>query len=386
MSPILQIQRRMMQLGRVRLGEKAANGAPKKLDTFRFTSASRALLEAVAEQHGGTVTPWENAPSEGYFQVTTEATALDIILPPVFSDVDGSPTLPYSQWYERWSAGGCERRCDGVTESLSGKPCMCDREKRKANAKTECRAVTRVSFMLPDIPGLGVWRLDSLGWNAAVELPLTLEVLSSAAREQRFIPAVLSIQHRTSKRDGQTFRYVVPVIELKDATIKQLASGDVPLAINAPVSRVAERPALPPAPAPSNGAFENGRTPEFGERPALPAASSAAPMPASEEPSAVAPDAGAEPAPKLATAARKKKLDVLVGTLRDGGHINNEQLWRAMGREPILREEDGELHWSDLRELLTNDEASQLIDRLAKLEARVKENDSPFQAPASVTQ
>lgn len=67
-----------------------------------------------------------------------------------------------------------------------------------------------------------------------------------------------------------------------------------------------------------------------------------------------------------------KKLNVLVGTLREAGHVNNEQLWRAMGREPEVSE-DGALHWSPLRDSLTKEQASALIERLTRLEERVSE-------------
>src|SRR3990167_3993290 len=178
---VLRIQRRMMELGRVRLGEKGAKGEPRKRDTFRFTSASRALLEAVAAQYGGTVAAWQGAPEEGYFEVGTDATALEIIIPPVFSSVDGEPTAPYSQFYEQWSGGGCQRRCDGMTEILTGKPCLCkpavDKEGEEARA---CKITTRFSFMLPSLPGLGVWRIETHGWNADVELPGTLDILLMA--------------------------------------------------------------------------------------------------------------------------------------------------------------------------------------------------------------
>jgi len=378
-SPVLEIQKRMMLLGRVRLGQKGPKGEPQKLDRFRFTSPSRALLEAIAAAHGGEVTDWQGAPDEGYFQVTTDATRLDIILPPVFSDVDGSPTMPYSQWFEMWSAGGCLRRCDGETEALSGKPCMCDPIKRKAGAASECKLTTRVSFMLPDLPGLGVWRLDSHGWNAAVELPGTLDVLARAAHEQKFIPAVLSIQHRTSKSEGQTRRYIVPVIELPDVTLRQLASGDVPLALNAPVSRPLERPALPSGEAvlPADASFDTGPRAEFGEPPALPevsapALSDAAPSGDSDrEPDAAvtAPAAGAE-TPSI-TAAQAKKLNVLIGKLRDDQKlISTEQLYGKCRREGTVGE-DGLLHFGPLRDSLSKDEASVLIDSLEKFEANL---------------
>jgi hypothetical protein len=66
----------------------------------------------------------------------------------------------------------------------------------------------------------------------------------------------------------------------------------------------------------------------------------------------------------LATAAQKKKLDVLVGQLRDtAGLISTPQLWRSTHREPVASE-DGEFHWAPLRELLSKDEAHALITRL----------------------
>lgn len=279
MSPIaIGVQRRFMQLGRVRLGEKGPKGEPRKLGSFRFTSASERLLQAVAEKHGGTVTAWDGAPDEGYFQVTTEATSIDIILPPTFSEQDGSPSTSYSQWYELWSKGGCQRRCDGITESLSGAPCSCDPVKRDAGEDPNgtCGIITRVSFIIPDLPGLGVWRLDSGGWNAAVELPGTLSLLADAAAEQRFIPAVLSLQNRTSKKDGKTMRYVVPVIDLPDVTIGQLVSGTAPtLALNTPAPVDRTKPALPAAPAPPADPAFAGDDIDFGTRPALPSGNGA---------------------------------------------------------------------------------------------------------------
>lgn len=364
------IQRRMMELGRVRLGEKGSKGEPRKLTTLRFTSASKLLLDAIAEKHGGTVRPWEGAPDEGYFEVVTDADQVDIILPPVFSDSDGSPTAPYSQYFEQWSAGGCARRCDGETESLSGKPCLCAAAvaEHGEDART-CKVTTRVSFMIPDVPGLGVWRLESHGYNAAVELPGTLEVLMLAAAEHKFIPAVLRVEQRTKKVPGEgTRRFIVPVIELPNVTVRQLAAGDVPLAINPPTAP-AERPALPAAPAPPDDPSFDHENVEHGAPPPLPAADG------SSEAAAATP---------TVTDAQKQKLNVLVAKLREGGHITTEQLWQAGRLDPELgRGDDGEIHWSPLRDSLSKEQASALIERLTAFEANLK---SPFQAPAGVSQ
>lgn len=270
MTVLIGIQRRMMQLGRVRIGEQVAyekDGQTKyraaKLDTFRFTSASKPLLDAVAETYGGTVKAWEGAPEEGYYEVVSEASDLNIVLPPVFAQADGSPTTSWSQWFELWTAAGCQRRCDGVTEALSGEPCSCNPDGR------ECKITTRVSFMLPEIPGLGVWRLDSHGINAAIELPGTLEVLMMAAHEQQFIPAVLRIEHRTKKVVGEKYprRFIVPVIDLPELKVGELLAGRQPVAINAPAV-VPERPELPAAvDLPDDPAFAEQDQPGWGEPP-----------------------------------------------------------------------------------------------------------------------
>jgi hypothetical protein len=100
--------------------------------------------------------------------------------------------------------------------------------------------------MLPDVPGLGVWRLDTGGWNAATSLPATiglLKQLSTAA----WIPAILRLEQRSKKAreaDGKvvTHRFAVPVLDLPNLTI-----GRVVAAQNAaPVPRIADTP-RPPA-------------------------------------------------------------------------------------------------------------------------------------------
>lgn len=350
------VQRRMMELGRVRLGEKGPKGEPKKLATLRFTSASKTYLDAIAAIHGGTVRPWEGAPEEGMFEVTTKSSQIDIILPPVFSREDGSPTTAYSQFFEMWSGGGCQRRCDGETESAGKKPqpCLCDPEERA------CKITTRVSFMIPDVPGLGVWRLESHGYNAAVELPGTLEVLLLAAAEHKFIPAVLRAEQRTKKVPGEpTRRFIVPVIELPGVTVRQLASGEVPLAINGPVAQP-ERPALPSGGSdlPADARFEEA--PSFGPAPALP---------------------GGEPvADDKRTAAQAKKLNVLVGKLRDNGRDPTNWIYDEYKREKVL-DDHGMLHWGPLRDTLTKTEASALIEQLSGFEAKL-ESGSYFEARA----
>lgn len=269
---ILTLQKRMMELGRIRLGgEKGEKQPGRKLDAFRFTSPSKTLLEAVGARYGGKVAPWDSAPDDGYWQVYTDATELHGIFPPVFSEQDGTPTVPLSQWFESWAGGACDRRCDGVTELLSGKPCLCQTliDKQGEDARV-CKPTTRLSFMLPDLPGLGVWRVESRGYHAAIELPGTARVLERAAQEGVFIPMVLRLEKRTVKKPGEKHprRFVVPVLELPNVTVYQLAAGEVPLVLNAPAGKP-ERPGLPAGPEPEPEKF-NEPEPEHGPPPPLP--------------------------------------------------------------------------------------------------------------------
>ena len=103
--PILDLQKRARELGRIRIGQvvPTSNGKtrPEKLDRFRLTSASRPLLEKVAELYGGDVAEW--TPQGGgatAWEVVTNSTRLPIMVPP----------QPVSQWYEFWTAGGCKHR------------------------------------------------------------------------------------------------------------------------------------------------------------------------------------------------------------------------------------------------------------------------------------
>lgn len=249
MSPILDIQIRMRELGRVRMGEKGTKGEPRKLTKFRITSASRALLEAAAANSaiGGTVRAWSGAPDEGMWELYTETDSLEIVLPPVFSEADGTPSSPVSQWMEHWLAGGCQRRCDGVTETITAQPCLCAAEGLTGRERT-CKITTRIQFMIPMLPDIGVWRLDSHGFYAAVEAPGTLEILRRAAEGQEFIPATLRIEQRSRKVDNQTRRYIVPIVELRQSVLELAAARPegVPVSLSGLSQRV-EKPALPPA-------------------------------------------------------------------------------------------------------------------------------------------
>lgn len=205
---IVDIQRRLREVGRIRIGEQVPTQSggtrPVKLSTFRLTSRDRQVIEAAADVFGGSAGEWKNAPDGPQWQVTTESDALPVIVPP--------GDMSFSQSYEVWSAGGCKVRCDGRWDHIADKACHCHPEARA------CDIHTRLSVIVPDLPGLGVWRLDTQGYYAAVELGGIVDVCAQASARGAMLPARLRLEQRSAKRvqNGKvvTLRYAVPVLDV----------------------------------------------------------------------------------------------------------------------------------------------------------------------------
>lgn len=368
--PIIDLQRRLAEIGRIRIGQQVPtnNGKsrPEKLDTFRLTSADKVRIDHAAGIYGGTPQQWQ-APAGQQWEVVTQASALDVIVPP--SD------MAFSQHYELWSAGGCQRRCDGMTEAITQGPCLCDPEQRA------CDIHTRLSVMLRDLPGLGVWRIDTSGYYAAVELQGAVQVIQVAAGQGRMLPARLRLEQRMVKRtvDGksQTRRFAVPVLDVEVSpgelmarpqtaevrTPQQAAQLDgsarltpVPASLPAGPSRsvaeqVAEVDRDAPQPSRRNAAQA---IPETGLRPRTAAAAEAD-----------------EPAPDMATAQQITKLGI---NLRELGIKERADAvaWvsRVAGREVKSRK------------LLTKAEISHCIDvSEAEKAARARTESEPDDNP-----
>ena len=116
MKPIKAIQDlgRTPEHGRIRLGVKTER-AMKSLDTFRFTSPDKEAIQQIADAYGGDVKSWTPPKSkQEQWEVITTSSEIRVFLPPNSIDV----------WYEQWSGGGCQRRCDGVSADVPVKTQM----------------------------------------------------------------------------------------------------------------------------------------------------------------------------------------------------------------------------------------------------------------------
>jgi hypothetical protein len=260
---ILDIQRRGQQIGRLRIGQQVAvikDGKdtgrirPARLDTFRFTTASRASAHAIADLYGGEVREWN-----GEFEVITSKSEIGVTVPPRDAVI--------SQWYEMWTAGGCQRRCDSQHDQISNGPCRCPHAanpsdadevaamaleraaQHKADPSKACGLVTRINVMIPDLPGLGVWRLDTGSYYAATEIGDSAQLMQMAREHGVFLPAILRIEHRQRVAGGQTKKFPVPVLEVL-ATFRAIASGQL--------EAVGITAQLPPAPGEQRRAITAG--------------------------------------------------------------------------------------------------------------------------------
>lgn len=229
-SRIITMQRQARELGRLRTGYTDTTGAkprPVKSATWVVTSHAEHYVAAAAEQWGGKVEPWQplgKGPKQ--FRVITEAASIDALLP------QGDPL---SQFNELWSGGGCTRRCDGQTEQLTRKSCLCAAEHGEdwhlqPKGKV-CSATSRLNVILPDMPDVGVWRSETHSFYAANEWSGTVDMVLSGTGGKGLVPVALRIEPRQRVADGRTKKFPVVVVEIRGITPRQALTGPLPTAV-----------------------------------------------------------------------------------------------------------------------------------------------------------
>ena len=240
--PFTQRRRRLPEAGRIRLGVRTTtrNGKtrPTSIDRFRFTSQSEQEIRAIADLYGGDVKPWSDPkapPSQ--FEVITDATELNIVLPP--DPLGDGPT------YEKWGGKGRERSCDGITmETMQDGPdglepveseCRCARLGR-----LECKPKLRLNVILPELRFTGTWRLETSSDFACDEMPEMVEVLQTQ-QERGLICGLLRLERRQTQGGRNVFG--VPTIGISES-LDGLMSGRARLGASGSLGAPADVPAL----------------------------------------------------------------------------------------------------------------------------------------------
>lgn len=266
-SRIITLQRQARELGRLRTGYSVPNDDPTKRpravrsQTWIISSHAEHYVQAAADVWGGTVEKWQpQGNGAAQWRVVTKAASLDAILP---------PGDPLSQSYELWSAGGAQRRCDGMTETLADQPCFClaqwgDNFHETAPRDKACKITTRLNVILPEMPDIGAWRVETHSFYAANEMAAAVDVLKGSIGEAALIPVRLRIEQRTRVAQGKTKQFPVVAVELRGSTAGQVLAGAAqvvpvgvpptrPAAVEGNEHAAIEAPAsvAPPAPGPS---------------------------------------------------------------------------------------------------------------------------------------
>lgn len=221
---LVNAQRQLRERGRIRIGystpsaKKPGVKVPHRLDTFRFTAPDEQTVREIAALYGGTPEPWPDGGRER-FQVVTSADSLNVILP---------AGMAMSQAYEQYAKGFPVVRCDGEQcwtpgdAKLDVQPCLCDPDRR------DCALVTMVSVILPDLGGIGVFRLVTKSFYAAAELGASVDLIESAMAVGMRVPARLFLTHREVRRlingKPEVRKFPVPALDLF-MSVAALGSG-----------------------------------------------------------------------------------------------------------------------------------------------------------------
>jgi hypothetical protein len=249
-SRIMTMKRQAAELGRIRTGSSRPHQDPKKKrvpvrsQTFILTSHSREYVAAAADLYGGTVEEWTpQGQNVAQWRVITEARELRAILP---------AGDPLDQSYEMWSGGGCARRCDGEFERIRREPCIClaryGEDWHERPADQVCRPTSRVNVMLPDLPDLGVWRLETKSYYAADALAGGLDTVLQATGGKGMMPVRMWIEQRTAVRNGKTKRFQVVMVVPSLPKLRHALTGPISTAAALDPASL-NRPAIEAAPA-----------------------------------------------------------------------------------------------------------------------------------------
>lgn len=346
--PILDLQKRIRELGRIRLGRKNERGQPTAIDTFRLTSSNQDLLQSAAELYGGQVVEWTDAPGAGrQWELITDVDRLEIAIPPGQS---------LSQWYEMWQGGGCQRRCDGQWDYISDQSCLCDAA-GQTEGDRDCKPTTRLNVMLPELWDIGVWRLETHGYYAAVELGGIVPLLESATRQNIALKAALGVEQRTIKKIDERHprHFAVPVVQvshslgslLDQAGMLESPSGQEPaMSAPSPASPAELGGQEPPA-----RALGTGEPARVQESPTLTSESGTPepqdpPQPPQEpEPAPAEPET--RPAESTVEDPQKSKRQHVARKMRDAGLDDDERRhlfvsWLFNGQSSGLRDLDAD--------------------------------------------
>ncbi len=254
-------KRRLPRLGKIRIGEKVANASgsgehPKALDYFSLNEKNPPELnEAFKKIYGD------------------KPKSLKIVFP-----VENDAVFA-SQWYKAYSnTRGLICKGDGVkawqlvdletgtisnrdSREVTMKEVVCKGQGCSLYQEKRCSEVLNLQFLLPDVPGIGVWQIDSGSYNSIVNINSQVELVRSVIGHIAGVSLDLVLEPMEVTADGR--KKTVHVLNLKlNKTLKEL-TGEPKLQIEAPASIIPEPDDAPD----DNLPDEDELTKVFGKKP-----------------------------------------------------------------------------------------------------------------------
>ena len=124
------------------------------------------------------------------------------------------------------------------TSRKSGSPVSAPTIPRRARSLAKdgkaCKLTTRISCMLPDLPGIGLWSLETHSYYASVWTAGMVEFLEQLAKEGRICEAMLRIERMTRKRRNGVRNFAIPTIMPQQMTPRQLFAPQIHAALLPP--------------------------------------------------------------------------------------------------------------------------------------------------------
>jgi hypothetical protein len=228
--PNVLTQRRLVEIGRLRLGdEKQPNRPGAQLDTFRFTSTSQKVVEMAAGIYGGTVAEFRGSDDDAW-QVIFERKRIQVLIPPVDA---------FTSWMEKWTGPVLERRCDGevvttTEDSPDGavrmdQPCLCGVDVNRY--ERECKPRLRLNLILSELPISGQVLLQAGGWHASDTIGSLMQSVADVMEQRvldelptNFTPASIWIAPKTTKSKERGTRHFKTLMMTLGASIAELAA------------------------------------------------------------------------------------------------------------------------------------------------------------------
>ena len=175
--------RRLPRLGKIRLGEKAVSASgnpyPKALDYFNCPPVVQAIYGE-------------------------KPRTLDIMFP-----VEDQ-SIFFPQWYKRYGkTTGLVCKGDGETATIIDQETGemveidCTPDECEWYGKKHCRRLANLQFLLPRVPGLGVWQIDSTSFFSIVNINSGLEMIKAVAGKVSMLPLQLILKPQEVTPDGK---------------------------------------------------------------------------------------------------------------------------------------------------------------------------------------